>query len=482
MTLAYPSVILLLFFPRSSESFIHTTLISDTNPIRTETTQPAFTSVSWPSKKRGNPAALFHRPVTPWKYSPSNKEPCTRLTATSNNQDKTVKASSSSPPPPPSPPPLSRFLRALYKGVTFPFPTLRHLTLEGASASTASNRSSTDGGDAKGQLSLRQAAVAMGIFLGIGTVAYLSTSHGGSSQSLVDALYFSVVTLTTVGYGDLCPISAIGKIVTILFGLSGIAILGLAISSIGSRLVALESEMLKNARKATRKHLLASWVQTKLKVRGNEVKEEKDKNQLLSSLQMTDQSPSTDVVTDDCNETVLQLQDAGLTRDPRWITSIRSIISKSLPSFALIILGGAVMGHIEGWSLLNSCYYAFITAVTLGYGDFAPVTKRGRLWALVFIPLAVAAAGEVLGNIATQLQQRRQHQFYNSLLKRQLNFDRLAAMDTDHDGKVSREEYVQFMLMEMELVTEQDFADLHAQFEKLDITESGFLDKDDIKK
>ncbi|HSG80783.1 MAG TPA: potassium channel family protein [Gemmatimonadota bacterium] len=38
----------------------------------------------------------------------------------------------------------------------------------------------------------------------------------------VDALYFSVVTLTTVGYGDLSPQTDAGKIFTVIYLLTGL--------------------------------------------------------------------------------------------------------------------------------------------------------------------------------------------------------------------------------------------------------------------
>ena len=43
--------------------------------------------------------------------------------------------------------------------------------------------------------------------------------------SPVDALYFCVVTLTTIGYGDLTPVTTIGKLFTMMYIFSGIGIL-----------------------------------------------------------------------------------------------------------------------------------------------------------------------------------------------------------------------------------------------------------------
>lgn len=42
---------------------------------------------------------------------------------------------------------------------------------------------------------------------------------------IIDALYFSVVTLTTVGYGDFTPQTDFGKIFTIIYTLAGIGII-----------------------------------------------------------------------------------------------------------------------------------------------------------------------------------------------------------------------------------------------------------------
>lgn len=56
--------------------------------------------------------------------------------------------------------------------------------------------------------------------LGIGVVFYRITE----GWSWVDSLYFSVVTLATVGYGDIVPKTTAGKLFTTLYIIIGIGI------------------------------------------------------------------------------------------------------------------------------------------------------------------------------------------------------------------------------------------------------------------
>jgi voltage-gated potassium channel Kch len=63
-----------------------------------------------------------------------------------------------------------------------------------------------------------------------GTIFY-SLQEG---WTLVDALYFSVTTLTTVGLGDLAPTTTIGKLFTIVYIFSGLGLLAGFINTIAT--------------------------------------------------------------------------------------------------------------------------------------------------------------------------------------------------------------------------------------------------------
>ena len=42
----------------------------------------------------------------------------------------------------------------------------------------------------------------------------------------------------------------------------------------------------------------------------------------------------------------------------------------------IIVVLGNLIGRIEGWSKLDALYHSFITATTVGYGDFCPSKRR----------------------------------------------------------------------------------------------------------
>jgi len=66
----------------------------------------------------------------------------------------------------------------------------------------------------------RALLVAVGFVLGGGTLFYWRVE----GWSLVDSLYFCVITMATIGYGDLAPTSPLSKLFTVGFVILGIGL------------------------------------------------------------------------------------------------------------------------------------------------------------------------------------------------------------------------------------------------------------------
>lgn len=73
----------------------------------------------------------------------------------------------------------------------------------------------------------------VGILLLVGTLVYRAVE----GWSWLDSLYFTVITLTTVGYGDFSPATPFGKVFTIVYVLLGLGLLASFISILASHSV-----------------------------------------------------------------------------------------------------------------------------------------------------------------------------------------------------------------------------------------------------
>ncbi|HYW87934.1 MAG TPA: potassium channel family protein [Chloroflexota bacterium] len=80
---------------------------------------------------------------------------------------------------------------------------------------------------------LRVATTLLVLTLAVGTVVYTLVE----GWSLLDAFYFCIVTLATIGYGDFAPKTAAGKLFTIGYIIVGIGLVAIFAKRIAERLV-----------------------------------------------------------------------------------------------------------------------------------------------------------------------------------------------------------------------------------------------------
>ena len=84
----------------------------------------------------------------------------------------------------------------------------------------------------------------------------------------------------------------------------------------------------------------------------------------------------------------------------RYASHVRETIAVLM---LLLVLGGFAIAAVEGIKLGDAIYFAFITGLSIGYGDIAPKTGLGRVVSvaigfigMLFVGMTVAVATRAL--------------------------------------------------------------------------------------
>lgn len=83
-------------------------------------------------------------------------------------------------------------------------------------------------------------------FLLVGGAVY----HNLEGWSYLDSVYFTAMTITTVGYGDFVPTTPESKVFTIIFSMSGISLVLFALLTLGRQY---ETRLLRRVREAIKR-------------------------------------------------------------------------------------------------------------------------------------------------------------------------------------------------------------------------------------
>ncbi|UJO25095.1 Outward-rectifier potassium channel TOK1 [Fulvia fulva] len=205
----------------------------------------------------------------------------------------------------------------------------------------------------------------------------------------LDAVYWSQVTLLTIGLGDFSPQSNVGRGLLFPFAIGGILMVGLVVGSIRS--LVLERGQEKMAARITEKRRETAV---------NNVDERKQTIK-ISWLAQADFSTDPSLTPAQRREeefSIMRKVQATAERERRYFALCMSL------SFALMLwfVGAAVFMVCEreqGWTYFTSLYFAFTGLLTIGYGDETPASNAGKAFFVIWSLLAVPSLTILISNM-----------------------------------------------------------------------------------
>ncbi|KMT02449.1 hypothetical protein BVRB_9g203980 [Beta vulgaris subsp. vulgaris] len=243
------------------------------------------------------------------------------------------------------------------------------------------------------------------------------TFNGHRTVKLVDALYYTVVTLSTIGYGDITPASTFTKLFTCAFILVGFGFIDILLNGLVTYVLDSQEEVLLDETKLNK--LIRDYVIDKKKGR----------------------------------------------------MRIRTKVCLALGVVIVFLSIGTVTVHfLEKLNWVDSFYLSVTSVTTVGYGDHAFKTAAGRCFAIIWLLASTLAVAKAFLYLTEYRLEKRNRRMAKDVLKKKLTLGDLMAADMDHDGCISKSEYVIFKLKEMGTITDNDVEEICKQFDALEYT------------
>uniref|UniRef100_A0A5B7BG65 Putative two-pore potassium channel 3-like n=1 Tax=Davidia involucrata TaxID=16924 RepID=A0A5B7BG65_DAVIN len=282
-------------------------------------------------------------------------------------------------------------------------------------------------------LIVRQAFVGVIIYAIIGIAVYLFKSGSFKcTETLkpVDALYFTVVTLCTIGYGDIVPNTTFTKLFTCVFILVGFGFVDILLNG------------------------LVVYVL------------DRQEAVLLSTL--------------DENRYNTMVQKYVIDTEKGRMRIRMKVGLASAVVIGCIAIGTVTVHFLEGMSWVDSIYLSVTSVTTVGYGDFAFTTLKGRCFAIVWLLVSTLAVARAFLYLTELRIDKRNRKIAKWVLQKKMTLGDLVAADLDHDGSISKSEYVIYKLKEMGRIAEKDIMQICKQFDMLDNSNCGKLTVADL--
>lgn len=276
----------------------------------------------------------------------------------------------------------------------------------------------------------KRVVVYLAAYLGGGTTCFYAVNNqikGEKTNGILDSIYFCIVTMTTVGYGDLVPNSVLSKLLACAFVFIGMALAGLFVSKAADYLV------------------------------------EKQEILLVRALHRYQKVGPTDILK--------EIE----TNKVRYKCIIMLVLL-----LVLILVGTIFLVLVEGMSIVDAFYCVCSTITTLGYGDRSFSTTGGRVFGVFWISTSTVTVAQFFLYVAEFNTEKRQKALVNWVLTRKMTHVDLEAADIDEDGVVSAAEFIIYKLKEMGKISQEDIALVMEEFQDLDFDQSGTLSPSDI--
>lgn len=282
----------------------------------------------------------------------------------------------------------------------------------------------------KPQFSLKQVVLMLVSYVGGGTFCFFLVRNeikGEKTNPILDCMYLCVVTMSTVGYGDLVPNSVMAKLLACVFVFVGMALVGLILGKAADYIVEKQEVLL---------------------VRAIHFREKVGPSELLKEVEI-------DKVKFKC-------------------------ITAGILLLVLFVVGTVFLCVVEQLEILDAIYCVCCTVTTLGYGDKSFSTAAGRIFAVFWIITSTMCLAQFYLYLAELYTERRQRSLVKWVLTRRLTPSDLEQADLDHDKVVSAAEFVIYKLKEMGKISQEEISLVMETFNKLDIDHSGTLTASDL--
>ncbi|KAB5536347.1 hypothetical protein GE09DRAFT_1290671 [Coniochaeta sp. 2T2.1] len=97
------------------------------------------------------------------------------------------------------------------------------------------------------------------------------------------------------------------------------------------------------------------------------------------------------------------------SKDFNLTTSQRTLMLQTVVFLVHLLLGALVFSAIEDWQYLNAVYWADVTILTVGFGDFTVTTNLGRALLFPYALVGIISLGLIIASIRDMVLERRRN-------------------------------------------------------------------------